>query len=62
MVDLIAAALAWGYVGYLVGYLRAQKRYIPEINEAREDLARARMLAKMHCCPADCGKGGHADG
>ncbi|GAB3484336.1 hypothetical protein [Azotobacter salinestris] len=60
MIEIIASALAWAWVGYSVGYLRAQKRYIPEIIEAREDLAKARMLAKLHVCP-QC-EGGRADG
>ncbi|MFC0708967.1 hypothetical protein [Azorhizophilus paspali] len=59
MVEIICLSVAFAWLGYSVGYLRAQKRYIPEIIEAREDLARVRMLAKLHVCPR-C-DGGRAD-
>jgi len=51
MADLICLSIAFAWIGYSVGYLRAQKRYIPEIVESREETARIRMLSKLKVCP-----------
>lgn len=38
--EFIWVAFPIFFIGFSVGYLRAQKRYIPEIAEAREETVR----------------------
>ena len=45
---IIVTAWAVGaQLGYAVGYRRAFKRLIPELNAEREEVARLKLLARM---------------
>lgn len=47
---VLFATFLGGYLGYVTGYGRSQNKYIPEINEANETIARLRLLSKLQVC------------
>lgn len=44
---ILAAAAAGGQIGYAFGMHKAYKGLIPELNAAREEVARLKLLARL---------------
>lgn len=49
-IGVVIGACLGGWIGYMAGHIRSQNRYVEEINEANETVARLRLLSKLQVC------------